>query len=203
MVIDRDAPGARSGTVNRQIPIPNTPDGIAFHVDGFLVTTNVDGTISKIVLGPPDVVSTFASGGGRNDLSQVGADTCLYTTQDFFTRFDDGTVTTDSSLVRICPGFIPAPGVERDADGDGVENSTDVCESTPVGEVVDPGTGCSIAQLNPCEGPRGSTQPWKNHGQYVASVAESAESFLDQGLITPAEKDAIVGAAAQSTCGSR
>lgn len=203
IVVDRDAPGARSGTVNRHIPIPNTPDGIAFHVDGFLVTTNVDGTISKIVLGPPDVVSTFASGGGRNDLSQVGADTCLYTTQDFFTRFDDGTVTADSSLVRICPGFIPPLGVVGDADGDGVGNSTDVCQFTPVGEVVDPSTGCSIAQLNPCEGPRGSTEPWKNHGQYVAAVAKSAESFLDQRLITPAEKDAIVAAAAQSTCGDR
>src|SRR5262249_15729287 len=86
LVVNRDAPGARSGTVNRAIPIPNTPDGIAFHLDGFLVTTNVDGTISKIVLGPPDVVSTFAAGGGRNDLSQVGPDTCLYTTQDDFTR---------------------------------------------------------------------------------------------------------------------
>lgn len=203
IVADRDAPGARSGTVNRHIPIPNTPDGIAFHVDGFLVTTNVDGTIAKIVLGPPDVVSTFASGGGRNDLAQVGADMCLYTTQDLFTRFDDGTVTTDSSLVRICPGFIPPPGVEGDTDRDGVANSADLCPSTPGGEVVDPSTGCSIAQLNPCEGPRGSTQPWKNHGQYVASVAESAESFLDQGLITEAEKDAIVRAAAKSTCGAK
>lgn len=203
IIVDRNAPGARSGTVNRAIPIPNTPDGIAFHLDGFLVTTNADGTITKIVLGPLDVVSTFASGGGRNDLSQVGPDTCLYTTQDFFTRFDDGTVTADSSLVRICPGFIPPPGVEGDDDGDGVGNGTDICGFTPVGEVVDPGTGCSIAQLNPCEGPRGTTEPWSNHGTYVSSVARGAESFLAQGLITQTEKDVIVAAAAQSTCGEK
>jgi hypothetical protein len=45
--------------------------------------------------------------------------------------------------------------------------------------------------------------PWRNHGQYVSSVARSAESFLAQGLITPAEKDAIVAEAGQSTCGDR
>jgi sugar lactone lactonase YvrE len=116
IVIDRSAPGARNGTVNREIPISATPDGIAFHRDGFLVTSNGGGTLTKIVLGPPDVLSTFASGGGRNDLSQVGPDGCLYTTQDSFTRFDDGTVTSDSSLVRICPGFIPATCFRIDHD---------------------------------------------------------------------------------------
>jgi hypothetical protein len=72
-----------------------------------------------------------------------------------------------------------------------------------VGEVVDPGTGCSIAQLCPCEGPRGTTVPWKNHGQYVSCVAKSAESSVVQGLITEAEKDAIVSAAAGSACGDK
>jgi hypothetical protein len=32
-------------------------------------------------------------------------------------------------------------------------------------------------------------------------VAKSAESFVKQGLITKAEKDAIVSAAARSACG--
>jgi hypothetical protein len=72
-----------------------------------------------------------------------------------------------------------------------------------VGEVVDPGTGCSIAQLCPCEGPRGTTVPWKNHGQYVSCVAKSAEGSVVQGLITEAEKDAIVSAAAGSACGDK
>jgi CSLREA domain-containing protein len=92
---------------------------------------------------------------------------------------------------------------DADIDGDGVGNIADVCGLTPVDEVVDPGTGCSIAQLSPCQGPRGTTMPWRNHGQYVSSVARSAESFLAQGLITPAEKDAIVAEAGQSTCGDR
>lgn len=90
---------------------------------------------------------------------------------------------------------------DADRDGDGVANGADVCELTPAGVTVDPATGCSIAQLAPCAGPRGTTQPWKNHGQYVAFVAKTAQSFLQQGLITSAQKDAIVSAAAQSSCG--
>ena len=35
-------------------------------------------------------------------------------------------------------------------------------------------------------------QPWKNHGKYVSCVAHAADDFLDLGLITPAEKDAIM-----------
>jgi hypothetical protein len=34
-------------------------------------------------------------------------------------------------------------------------------------------------------------------------VARTAESFLALGLITEAEKDAIVAAAAQSSCGKK
>lgn len=92
---------------------------------------------------------------------------------------------------------------DGDNDGDGVGNSADICGLTPVDDAVDPGTGCSIAQLCPCEGPRGTTVPWKNHGQYVSCVAKSAESFDEQGLITNAEKDAIDSAAAQSACDNK
>jgi len=92
---------------------------------------------------------------------------------------------------------------DSDVDGDGVANAADVCAFTPGGAVVDPNSGCSIAQLAPCTGPPGSTQPWKNHGQYVSRVAKTAESFIALGLITEAEKDAIVSAAAQSTCGQK
>ncbi len=90
---------------------------------------------------------------------------------------------------------------DADIDGDGVPNGADVCAFTPLGETIDPTTGCSITQLCPCSGPRGTTQPWKNHGQYVSCVAKSAQSFVQQGLITSAEKDGIVSAAGQSSCG--
>ncbi|MCW5205529.1 FG-GAP repeat protein [Desulfobulbus sp. F5] len=91
---------------------------------------------------------------------------------------------------------------DDDDDGDNVADTNDNCPSTASGDVVD-ATGCSISQLVPCQGPKGTTASWRNKGQYVSAVAKSAESFLAAGLITAAEKDAIVSAAAQSKCGGK
>jgi uncharacterized delta-60 repeat protein len=88
-----------------------------------------------------------------------------------------------------------------DDDGDGTSDTSDLCPATPAQTVVDPQTGCSIAQLCPCAGPRGSTEPWRNHGQYRSCVAKSSETFLRLGLISAAQRDAIGSAAAQSNCG--
>ena len=69
--------------------------------------------------------SVFAAGGHRGDLLQVGADGCIYATQgrrflveDLGTRYDDGTETSEDSIVRICAtsgGFTPPPGVGRES----------------------------------------------------------------------------------------
>ena len=59
---------------------------------------------------------------------------------------------------------------------------------------------CSIDQIAPCSGPS-SGETWKNHGQYVSAVAPAAPAFLEQGLISEAQADEIVGQAAQSDCG--
>jgi len=88
---------------------------------------------------------------------------------------------------------------ETDADADGVPDSLDLCPGTPAGAIVD-ANGCSIDQLAPCSGPT-SGGTWKNHGQYVAAVAQAAEAFLEQGLISEDEAEAIVSLAAQSNCG--
>ena len=90
---------------------------------------------------------------------------------------------------------------DADADGDGVPDVDDLCPETPLGEIVRPDLGCSIDQLNPCEGPFGSGEAWLNHGHYVSSVAQTANEFQAMGLITGAERGAVVSAAAQSTCG--
>ena len=83
-----------------------------------------------------------------------------------------------------------------DDDGDGVVDRADLCVPTATGKVVN-AEGCSIADLAPCD------SPWKNHGAYVSAVARTAEEFLDLGLITGAEKDAIVAAAGESQCGTK
>jgi hypothetical protein len=44
---------------------------------------------------------------------------------------------------------------------------------------------------------------WKNHGQYVSIVAHMANQLLADGVITEAERDAMVEAAAESNCGKK
>src|SRR5579859_593089 len=83
---------------------------------------------------------------------------------------------------------------ETDADGDGVGDSLDQCPGTPAGSIVD-ADGCSIDQLAPCSGPvSGGT--WKNHGQYVSTVSQTADLFQALGLINADQADAIVAEAA-------
>ena len=83
-----------------------------------------------------------------------------------------------------------------DTDNDGVLDANDQCVATPNGEVTDV-NGCGISQLCPCD------NDWKNHGAYTRCVAQTAEDFVADGLITEAEKDATVSTAAQSSCGSK
>jgi len=90
---------------------------------------------------------------------------------------------------------------ETDADGDGVADSLDLCPGTPAGAIVD-ANGCSIDQIAPCSGPA-SGGTWKNHGQYVSTVAHAAEAFVQQRLISEAQAEEIVAQAAQSNCGAK
>ena len=57
--------------------------------------------------------------------------------------------------------------------------------------------GCSLDQTCP------TTGSWKNHGAYVSCVSNTAATLVDLGLVTPAQKDALVPAAAQSSVGSK
>jgi dipeptidyl aminopeptidase/acylaminoacyl peptidase len=83
---------------------------------------------------------------------------------------------------------------DADLDGDGVIDAADACVPTRTGAVVN-ADGCSIEDLVPCD------SPWKNHGAYVSMIVKTAKEFLDLGLITEAERAAIVAAAGQSQCG--
>ncbi|MFC1603033.1 thrombospondin type 3 repeat-containing protein [Pseudomonadota bacterium] len=90
---------------------------------------------------------------------------------------------------------------DPDIDGDAVTNDVDQCPATPIDEIVDPDTGCAIAQLCPCSGPRGSTEIWRNHGKYVSCTTQTAKSFVSRGLISDSNQGAIVAIAAESDCG--
>lgn len=103
---------SRSGALLQTIPDSGGPDGIAFHVSpSFVVVNNNNGTIDQLTFPAGNftqapTVDTFASGGYRGDLTQVGSDGCMYVTQDG-TNFADGTTSSNNSIVQICPGFAP------------------------------------------------------------------------------------------------
>jgi sugar lactone lactonase YvrE len=106
---------------------------------------------------------------------------------------------TGSKVLVSTGGYLESPldiaiVPTQDSDGDGVPDDRDLCPNTPSAGAVD-ANGCSINQLVPCAG------PWRNHGAYVSAIAKKAEQFLEQGLITEDQKDAIVEVAAQSDCG--
>jgi Bacterial Ig-like domain (group 1) len=103
----------RNGNLVQHVSMTSEPDGISFHASPpkFVVTNNTDGTMTRFDFPADDFTqppsdTVFASGGFRGDLSQVGTDGCIYLTQDG-TRYDDGTTTSENSLVRICGGFAP------------------------------------------------------------------------------------------------
>lgn len=88
---------------------------------------------------------------------------------------------------------------DTDYDGDGVLDADDQCLPTEPGNTANT-DGCSIAQL--ClEKPLDFT--WKNHGAYVSCVTNTADNFLESGLITKDEKEAIVSATGKSETGKK
>jgi hypothetical protein len=107
---------------------------------------------------------------------------------------DMALIATPTSLVTT---------VERastDSDGDGVADANDQCPGSAGGDVTD-ANGCSIEQLIPCAGPSAGSS-WRNHGAYVREVSRICNELLAAGIITQAEKDAIMAGAAGSTCGN-
>jgi hypothetical protein len=83
-----------------------------------------------------------------------------------------------------------------DQDFDGVPDSVDACPNTPPCSIVG-ASGCSIEQLAPCEGPA-SGGTWKNHGQYVSSVAHAVNEFVSRGLSTsPRLRNRVSGSSIQ------
>src|SRR5262249_26271793 len=124
------------------------PDGVAFHAtQGFAVTNDEDGDGMTKFAFPggfehPATVTPFSGGGFRGDLLNVGADGCIYLTHGPHgagdptllagARYDDGTVTAENSLVRVCStnpneGFVPGVGVR--------ETMTPACSGT-IGDLV-------------------------------------------------------------------
>jgi hypothetical protein len=107
----------------RRITMSAMPQGVAFRAAGdFAVTLNENGTMTKLTFpslnfGGAPTQASFASGGFRGGLLRVGADGCIYAPQGRMNggtsgvRFGDNAVASSDSVVRVCGGFAPGPGV--------------------------------------------------------------------------------------------
>jgi hypothetical protein len=91
---------------------------------------------------------------------------------------------------------------DDDDDSDGVLDINDACNETMIGAFVDE-NGCSGRQNIDMACPCDINPAWKNHGQYVSCVSNTAEEQLDLGLINQAEKSEIVSEQAKSDCGKK
>ncbi|HEX2573498.1 MAG TPA: DUF11 domain-containing protein [Polyangia bacterium] len=192
----------RSGRLVQNVPLqpllPGTtaspgPDGVAFHEDGFVVTNNLDGTITRYDFpngdyAQPPVQSLFASGGFRGDLSQVGADTCLYVTQED-TRYADGLTTTNDSLVRFCHGFIPPVGVRP-----GCHTNADCGGSTPVCRLNGQCGQCSASDTSRCTGATSVCDVLTGTCRGCASGTPAGTSCDDRNLCTTGDQCSATGA---------
>ena len=106
----------RSGAIVQNVLTTSEPDGIAFHAatPHFVVINNTDGTMTRFDFAGddyslPPTQTAFATGGFRGDMTVVGSDSCLYLTQNG-TRYANGIVTGEDSVVQICGGFAPTAG---------------------------------------------------------------------------------------------
>ena len=111
------------------------------------------------------------------------------------------TATDASGNTATCGFTVTVIDVDDDDDDDGVADGSDTCPGTG-DEVVNP-AGCSIDQLCPCIGPRGTNQAWKNHGGFVSCVSTTSQGFLAAGLISAAERAHEITDAARSECGRK
>lgn len=156
----------------------------------------------------PETFNPEQTDGDADDFGDV-CDTCTDSDGD---GYGYPLNTTSTCLLDNCPsiwnmgqenfdGDELGDACDADDDNDGVLDDSDVCPYTPLGEVVDPNTGCSLDQLVPCEGPRGTVEPWRNHGEYVSTMTKFAKDFVNLGLLTNTERGGIVSSAARSSCG--
>jgi len=109
--------------------------------------------------------------------------------------------------------FPDDPTEWMDSDGDGVGDKSDLYPNSNVlPTVVVAGCDTGVENALNWDG-RGTSindrmavidsGTYRNHGEYVSAVTESAECLLDAGVITEDDKGAIVSCAARSDIGKK
>jgi uncharacterized repeat protein (TIGR03803 family) len=118
-----------------------------------------------------------------------------------FRMTPQGRLTTLANFTARLSGVRPYGGVTFGADGR-LFGTTITGGSGDSGTIFRLDLPPTIEELVPCAGPA-TGGSWKNHGQYLAAFTAAADSFLEAGLITAEERDAVVGEAVRSDCGKR
>ena len=100
---------------------------------------------------------------------------------------------------------------QADADEDGVGDACDRCADTEA-DVPDRDDelrvavwddGCSVSQTCPCVGPANHASTWRTRALYMACVRRAARRLWSVGLVTGAERRAIVRTARAGECARR
>jgi hypothetical protein len=89
---------------------------------------------------------------------------------------------------------------QENGDGDGVGDACDRCSGTGASEAVTR-NGCSLAQLCPCSGPRGTDEPWDSVGAYLRCVSKGVRRLKQEAGLSRPEARTLIKDAVQSGCG--
>ena len=109
---------------------------------------------------------------------------------------DDNCPSTTNSAQSDTDGDGIGDSCEPDSDRDGVDDDLDSCPGTAADAVVGL-DGCSVAQVCPCDG------AWKNHGAYQSCVAQASSELVSDGILSSAERSALVSVAGGNSCGKK
>jgi len=172
----------RAGALVQHVQLTSEPDGIAFHTNPtFVVTNNTDGTMTRFDFPANDfskapTLTPFASGGFRGDLTEVGSDSCLYLSQEG-THYADGTSSGDNSVVRICPGFVPPPGVPSGVTGHFVGDGAALKAANGSLVEYDAVLNCDITKT-----PNSFDISWSGDNEFKLKAPTTAACYDDQSL---------------------
>ncbi len=191
--------------------IGNLPDKV--------IRTSWDGLIDDVSIWEgaltPEQIQALASGESPDDVAGGSKDS----DGDGVADEDDNCPETANPGQEDFDGDGQGDACDPDDDNDGVNDGDDVDPFDPYSDSDGDGitdldeTANGSDPLDADENDNGildgideicsPDDDWKNHGAYVSCVSHAAEDYLEAGLITEAEKDAIVSAAAQSDVGKK
>jgi hypothetical protein len=136
----------------------------------------------------PDLVALVDAGALAQTLPPMGVSKVRVTA-----ALSDGFQLEGSAPMSVFGGVF-------DADGDGIDDSIDLCPDTQAGAIIN-AAGCGLTQLCPCEGING--EPWAHQGEFIRCAVQGTRDFHKAGLAPRKELRQTLGSMIRSGCGRR